>query len=683
MTLRLAWGVRWPGWRNLPREARDVLFLLAVIGWTVLPHLTHVAWWCGALAAVVLVWRAQLAIGNAALPSRWWVIAVLALAIGLTLLTHRTLLGKEAGVTMLVVLMVLKTLELRLRRDALVVFFLGFFLVLTNFLYSQSFVIAAMMVVSVWGLLTALVLAHMPVGQPHLRQAGALAARAALLGAPIMLVLFVLFPRFGPLWGLPSDALPRTGLSGSMRLGSVAEIANDDSIALRLKFIDGPTPPQSSLYFRGPVFGYFDGREWKRTDPTAQRVTRAPLPVRLFGQPVRYEMTLEPSRLPLLPLLELTPRLAQFAPQVDGWHFELRDDLQWTTDRPVGERLRFTAVAWPTFGHGFAAPQNALDEFLQLPAGYNPRMLAWGQALRHDLGDADATTVADAILRHVRSAGFIYTLAPGLYGDEEGRHALDEFWFDRKRGFCEHYAAAFVVVMRAAGVPARVVTGYQGADPKPMDGYTVVRQSYAHAWAEYWQPGSGWLRADPTAAVAPDRIMRSRNLVTELGLMAGAFDSVSPQLLAGLRAAWELVNNRWNQWVLNYSRTDQFDLLKRLGVSAPNWADLALMLVGLFSAAALAGAAWALWDRNHQDPWQRLHGRVRKALAAHGIAAAPHDAPRTLAARVRDELGERGLALARELDTLDRGRYGRGGHRRPDPHWWRGFARAAAALSRT
>jgi transglutaminase-like putative cysteine protease len=671
-------GVRWPGWRHLPREARDVLFLLGVIGWTVLPHLNHLPWWCGALTAVVLVWRALLALSNAALPGRWWVFSLLLLAIGLTLLTHRTLLGKEAGVTMLVVLMVLKTLELRLRRDALVVFFLGFFLVLTNFLYSQSLAIAAAMVVSVWGLLTALVLAHMPVGQPRLRHAGGLAARAALLGAPVMLVLFILFPRFGPLWGLPNDAMPRTGLSGTMRLGSVAEIANDDSIALRIRFLDGSAPPQSELYFRGPVLAHFDGREWRRSDAGPSAGT----PLRLIGEPVRYEMTLEPSRLPLLPLLELTPRIAQAAPQLEGWRFDQRDDLQWTSDRLVAERLRFNALAWPRFEYGPTGPDFALGDFLQLPQGYNPRTLAWGEALRHERPGADASALALEVYRHVRRAGYTYTLSPGTYGDEEGRDAVDEFWLDRKQGFCEHFAAAFVVVMRAAGVPARIVTGYQGADLEPLDGYTVVRQSHAHAWAEYWQAGRGWQRADPTAAVAPDRIVRSRQLSPQLGLVAGALGSMSPELLAGLRAAWEITNNRWNQWVLNYSRSEQFDLLRRLGVQAPNWADLALLLIVLISGAALAGAGWAFWDRRRQDPWQRLHARVRERLAALGIECAPHDAPRTLARRLRSELGAPADALAAELDALDRGRYGRGGQRRPDPRWWRGFARAAAALTR-
>jgi len=187
-------------------------------------------------------------------------------AAGLTFMSFRTLLGKEPGVTMAVVLMALKTLELRARRDAFVVFFLGFFLVLTHFLYSQSLAVAAAMLVSVWGLLTALVLAHMPAGQPSLKQAARLAGRTALLGAPIMLLLFMLFPRIGPLWGVPKDGLSSTGLSDRLRLGQVAEVALDDRIAMRLRF-EGDVPRPDSLYFRGPVLASFDGTEWRALLP--------------------------------------------------------------------------------------------------------------------------------------------------------------------------------------------------------------------------------------------------------------------------------------------------------------------------------------------------------------------------------------------------------------------------------
>ena len=661
---------------RLPREARDTLFLLGVIAWTVLPHLPHLPLWCVALTAVMLAWRTQLALANAPLPSKWWLVTLLILSAGLTLWTFRTLLGKEPGVTMAVVLMALKTLELRARRDAFVVFFLGFFIILTHFLYSQSLGVAAMMLVSVWGLLTALVLAHMPVGQPALRTAGTLALRTALFGAPIMALLFVLFPRIGPLWGVPNDGTPTTGLSNSMHMGSVAEIAQDDSVAMRVRFL-GRVPPPEAMYFRGPVLTAFDGREWRPLP--IQRAT-AQFDLRTRGEPVRYEMTLEPQRLAVLPLLEATTQ----PPAVEGYRVFARDDLQWLTDRPVFERLRFEAQANTDFRHGLTATRATLRESLELPLGSSPRTVEWAMQLRQDprYARADARTLALTVLGHIRTAGYSYTLAPGTYGELNPDAAIDEFWLDRKLGFCEHFAAAFVVVMRAMGVPARVVTGYQGTDPSPIDGYYIVRQSYAHAWAEYWLEGSGWVRADPTAAVAPDRVLRSRNLVRPQGLVAGAIGNVNPALLAQMRDAWEAVNNRWNQWVLNYSRGQQLDLLKNLGFSSPSWEDLSLLLIAALSSMALAGAAWAWWDRHRIDPWTRQMDSIRHALRLLHVDAPLHEAPRTLAQRVRAQLGDAARGLIDVLHAIDQQRYGRAAQRKPDHALTRQFERQARQLRR-
>ncbi|MDO9313540.1 MAG: DUF3488 and transglutaminase-like domain-containing protein [Burkholderiaceae bacterium] len=667
----------WPGWACLPRETRDTLFLLVVIGWTVLPHLGHLPLWCAALTGSVLLWRARLALIGAALPGRWVLLGVLVTAAGLTFWSYRSMLGKEPGVTMAVALMALKTLELRARRDAFVVFFLGFFLILTQFLYSQSLAIAAAMLVSIWGLLTALVLAHMPAGAPSLRQAAGLAGKTALLGAPVMALLFVLFPRIGPLWGVPQDGLSSTGLSNVMSMGSVAALAQDDSVALRIRF-EGPSPAPQDVYFRGPVLGHFDGRDWTPLQPSfpAPMTPRADLHVE--GEPIRYEMTLEPLRLAVIPMLEASPS----APAIDGVRVAQRDDLQWVAERPLYERIRFDGVAYPRFRHGPQQPMIGLQDYIDLPPGHNPRTLAWAAALRRDprYAEADATTLAQLLMSHIRTGGYGYTLTPGLYGEEDPRSAIDEFWLDRKLGFCEHYAAAFVVLMRALDVPARVVTGYQGLDPTPVDGYRIVRQSYAHAWTEYWQAGRGWVRADPTSAVAPDRVLRSRPLIAPPGLMAGALNGVNPQLLAGLRDGWEALNNRWNQWVLSYSRGSQLDLLRRLGFSSPSWEDLALLLIGALSTLALAGAAWAWWDRHHTDPWVRQLHRLRAALRRLGVSAADHEAPRTLAQRVRGQLGEAGEPLAALLDRIDVQRYARRGPAHPEHRLTREFLSRARRL---
>lgn len=670
--------INWPGWQHLPREARDTLFLLAVIGWTSLPHLTHLPAWCAVLTGGVLLWRARLALAGSALPGRSVLVLVLGVAAALTYWSFGSLLGKEPGVTMAVALMALKTLELRARRDAFVVFFLGFFLILTHFLYSQSLVVAAMMLLSIWGLLTALVLAHMPAGAPSLRTAARLAGKTAALGAPLMVLLFMLFPRIGPLWGVPQDGFAATGLSNVMSMGTVAALAQDDSVALRIRF-DDPPPPPHEIYFRGPVLGNFDGRDWTPQKPGFPQELTPRAELRVTGSPIRYEITVEPTRLTVLPMLEVSTE----APQVEGMRFTQTDDLQWVSDRTLFGRLRFKGVAYTQFQHGPTQPMVGLQDYIDLPPGHNPRTLAWAAAMRKDprYAEADAATLAAALLEHIRSGGYGYTLTPGLYGENNPRASIDEFWLDRKLGFCEHYAAAFVVVMRALDVPARVVTGYQGLDPTPVDGYRIVRQSYAHAWAEYWQPGVGWVRADPTAAVAPDRVLRSRPLITKPGLVAGALNNFNPRLLADLRNGWEALNNRWNQWVLSYSRGSQLELLRQMGFDAPSWEDLAVLLAGAFGALSLAAVSWAWWDRHHIDPWVRQMNRLRAALQQLGISAAEHEAPRTLSQRVRARFGAQGEPLAALLEILDAQRYGPQAAVRPDPALTRRFRAQAKRLA--
>lgn len=678
-----AWLPRWPRWRHLPRETRDTIFLLAVIALTIAPHAGHLPTWCSLITTAVLAWRARLALLGAALPGRWVLVAVLALVVGLTFATHRTLLGREAGVTLLVMLMALKTLELRARRDAFVVFFLGFFLVLTHFLYSQSLLTALTMLLTVWALLTAVVLAQMPVGHPPLQRAAFVAARTTLYGTPAVVLLFLLFPRIGPLWGVPSENVGRTGLSNQLSLGAMSEIANDESIAMRLRF-SGARPAPEALYFRGPVLSRFDGRQWLPSEPDpslpARRVT-----VRTAGPRLDYEITLEPLRLKVLPLLESSDRPPGSSFMVDELRVTRGRDLQWQAERTVTERLRFEASAWLSHRAGPLLPDLSLRQDVQLPPGLNPRTLAWANALRRrpELAQADAPALAAAVLAHIKRDEFIYTLAPGRYG-EDSPHVVDEFWFDRKLGFCEHFAAAFVVVMRAMDVPARVVTGFQGADPVLQDGYLVVRNSHAHAWAEYWAEGQGWIRADPTAAVAPERISFSRQLQPAPGLIGGAISSalgtVNPELWLSLRRGWESLNNRWNQWVLNYSKAQQFELMRRLGWSSPDWQALTQAIAGVIVIVALAGMAWTQWDARRRDPWERQRSRLIKALQDLGLDAQAHMGPRSLARQLRALRGAEAEPLAQLLEALEKQRYAQGAqHLAPKP-WWRDFKSAAARL---
>ena len=581
--------------RQLPRDGRDTLFLLLVISWLVLPQVARLPLWCTLLVATLVLWRAWLALKARALPSRWWLLALLLLTLAATYATHKTLLGREAGVTLIVVLLALKTLELRARRDAFVVFFLGFFTLLTNFLDSQSLLTAAAMLLGLLGLLTALVNANMPVGKPPLLLAARSAGSMALLGAPIMLVLFLLFPRLAPMWGLPADAASaRSGLSATMQVGNIAQLALDDSIALRIRF-DAATPPSAALYFRGPVLSDFDGREWRplrRQLPVPLRLTSE---LQVAGTPVDYQVTLEPNQQPWLLLLDATPA----APQVPGFTAHPNADLQWLTDRPVTKLLRYRAQSFPDFRHGPRQPVAGLQTYLALPPAFNPRTRQLGEQLRREARGDDAAALLQTVLERLRNGGYRYTLEPGLFG----QHSADEFWFDRKQGFCEHIAASFVILMRAAGVPARVVTGYQGGELNALDGFFVVRQSDAHAWAEVWMNGRGWVRVDPTAAVAPGRVGTLQRLQAQRGAIANAMlGRFSPGLVLRLRATWDAVNNSWNQWVLNYSQERQFDLLRSIGFSSPAWEDLSYLLIGIVVAVSLGGAAWTRLEHHRSDP---------------------------------------------------------------------------------
>ena len=644
--------------RNLPRDSRDTLFLLVVIAWVLLPQISHLPLWCSALAATVLIWRGWLALNAKSLPGRWWLLALLTLATSATIFTHKTLLGRDAGVTLLVVLLTLKTLELRARRDAFVVFFLGFFCMLSNFFYSQSLLTAFSMLLGLLGLLTVLVNAHMPVGKPPLWQAARTAGTMALLGGPVMVVLFLLFPRMAPLWGVPSDAMAgRSGLSGSMQVGSIASLALDESAVMRIRF-EGMPPPQRDLYFRGPVLSSFDGREWRpqRSGFPARNDVSANLAV--SGAPVNYEVTLERTNHPWLFVMEAATQ----KPVIPGYESVMQTDLQWLVNRPVSDLVRYTAQSFASFTHGPAQVAPGLREFVALPPGFNPRTLALAAEIRNDPRHANASSaqLVQVALQRLRSGGYSYTLEPGVYG----QHTADEFWFDRKEGFCEHIASSFVILMRAMDIPARIVTGYQGGEQNSVDGFWVVRQSDAHAWTEVWQAGPGWVRVDPTSAVAPGRTGAFQRLTVPQGVVAQTLGNFSPTLLAQLRATWDAVNNGWNQWVLNYTQGKQLNLLKTLGFEAPSWADLSYLLLGIVVLAALVGAAWTLWDRSQHDPWLRLLARARKRLAKAGIPSTPASSPRQLAGLVLARYGSQNpndaQALHDWLMQLEVQRYAKG-----------------------
>jgi transglutaminase-like putative cysteine protease len=445
----------------------------------------------------------------------------------------------------------------------------------------------------------------------------------------------------------------RSGLSSTMQVGNIATLALDESIAMRVKF-DGPVPPQQDLYFRGPVLSAFDGREWRPLQPrfgARAMVLAGSAQLQVFGQPVRYEVTLEPTNRPWIMVLDA----AANPPEVPGFQAVMTSELTWLVNRPVTDLLRYSAESYPGFRHGPRSVAALPPDDLELPADLNPRTFELARQMRSDPQIAPGGPVAlvQAALQRLRTGGYRYTLDPGVYGP----NSADEFWFDRKEGFCEHIASAFVVLMRAAGIPARIVTGYQGGERNSVDGYWIVRQSDAHAWAEVWIAGQGWMRVDPTSAVAPGRIGSLQRLQAPRGAFATAFGNVTPGLAESLRSAWEAVNNAWNQRILNYTQSRQLDLLKNVGFASPSWEDLTYVLIAIVVIVALGGAGWTLWDRREHDPWLRLLNRVRRRLAAQGIELTPAAPPRRIATAVTARFGELGAPLASWLLKLEVQRY--------------------------
>lgn len=626
--------------------ANKVLWILVVQATVVLPHVMHLPSWILLTALVTGVWRYH------ATRRRWrppsLLLRVLLVIIGSVLVyaSYGNLLGRDSGVAMIVLMLALKLLELHRRRDVLVFVLLGYFLVVTNFLYSQSvFMAVYMLLVSV--LLTSALAAVSDPGwrvRPlrHMRVSAVLLLQAI----PLALLLFVLFPRIsGPLWKLPDDAYAATtGLSDRMSPGTISHLAQSNEVAFRVDFFD-PPPPQAQMYWRGPVLDDYDGRTWSAA--ARSRATGSPHLPR--GRTVQYQITLEATDRPWL--------LALDVPQTAPTGTTLSANYELLADAPVRARTRYALQSRiVSERQGIAATSGPGDRMLQLPAGAAPRTRALAQRLADHYREPQA--IVHAALMRFRKQEYVYTLDPPRLGNE----SVDQFLFETRRGFCEHYAGAFVVLMRAAGIPARVVTGYQGGEHNPTGDYWIVRQSDAHAWAEVWLSSAGWVRIDPTGFIAPQRIEAGIGAALPEQVYRSGFSRDDYPWLRQLDLAWDSVNNHWNQWVLGYSPQRQMAFLQDLGMGRPHWLDLALM-----AAVAVAGALLVLaaimafrFRPPRPDPTARTYGRFCRKLERVGLGRRPHEGPVDFARRVseaRPDLADAVLGISDAYVAL---RYGNG-----------------------
>ena len=598
-------------------DTRHAQWLAISLALVAAPHVQRLPWWLSGLAAMLIVWRANIARTRSKLPPRVAVIGIVLVASAGVYFQYGTMFGRDAGVALLVVMLGLKLLEMSNRRDALLLIFLSYFLVITNFLYSQTIPTALYMLACVWFITAAMIGVNYarPARSvvPQMRTSAVLLAQAA----PLMLVLFVLFPRVhGPLWGMPSDAQrASTGLSDSMAPGSVTDVALSDAVAFRVAFTS-PMPEPKSMYWRGPVLWDYDGRTW-RAPPRRY----AKMSYDAEYKPVEYSVTLEPHGKVWLFALDL--------PGILPPRTLATSDFQLISPRPVATRLRYEMTSFLEYRYGVNDPQSLLDQALALPAGFNPRTLELANSLkaRHKTDRA----IVEAAYAMFGRERFFYTLSPPPLGT----HMVDEFLFDTKSGFCEHYASAFAVLMRAAGIPARVVTGYLGGEINPIGDYVIVRQAEAHAWTEVWLRGTGWVRVDPTAAVSPARLERGITTVDAAGTLPLFMRSDNP-VMRRMRLTWDSLANSWNQWVLGYTPERQRSLLTRVGLDDATWRTLAGLLLGFVGAVVLVIAFFTLRRLRVRvdDPVQRAYLAFCRKLAARGLARAPAEGPLAYARRI-------------------------------------------------
>lgn len=636
---------------------RPLLWACAALGGGLLLHADRVPAWAALLALGLLLWRVA-----SARRGRWApalaLRALLALAlVVLVLARFRTLNGLAAGTTLLILMAGLKLLETRTRRDYFVLVGTGLFLLLAACLDRQDLLRVPLYALETWVCCAALAV----IGAQGLapRAALALAGRALLLAAPLAALLFVFFPRLpGSFWAIPRDQQAVTGLADSMSPGSILSLVTSYDTAFRVRFAAEVPPPQER-YWRGPVLHEFDGHTWRRA-PYAYQPRQA---LHFLGTAYRYHVWLEPSRQHWWLALD-TPA---HSPDL---HAQLTYDYELLGSEPVAQGLAFEAVSYTHTAAAAPLAAGARREDTALPSGSNPRTAQLAASLRGRTA-SDAQLV-QAALEYLRGGGFVYSLEPPPLGAD----AVDDFLFRTREGFCGHYASAFVVLMRAAGIPARVVTGYLGGEWNPVARFFVVRQSDAHAWAEVWLEGRGWTRVDPTAVVAPERLRRGILDLLPQGLSVSERMIRSSPWLAYLLQRWDAANDWWSERVLQFDYGAQLDLLARLGIRTPD----ARQLGWAFMLALLGWLALITWHVGRggraarPDALARAYARLCRKLARIAPPRAPHQGPLSLAAVVAAHRPELAPAVRALLERYAQLRYG--------PPQGAGQARAVAEFRR-
>ena len=625
--------------------------LLASLPWTLvalavalLPHIQFLPVWISAAFFVCGAWRYIIEKRRRPLPSTWFR-ALLALVCFLGVLaTYSSISGVGPGSALLAIMASLKLLETRKRRDQFVLLFISIFLVMSSllreqFLWSLPYLLGSVvLIMTAWLRMSA-------VEREPARQTIRTGLRLVLYAAPLAIAMWVFFPRIAtPFWAIPIDTSRATsGLSDTMSPGDISSLSMSDEVAFRVSF-DGAVPEGRQRYWRGLVLTHFDGRTWSGSDPGRGALASEQLEV--SGDPVSYQVTIEPTRQQWVFALDMPVTW-------DLAHTFMGPQQQLARSQPIDQRTVYRATSYPDYQTKVELNSFLRQRYVAITAN-NAGTTMLARSMR-DAVETDEQFIA-AVLLKFHEEEFYYTLEPPPLGSDP----IDRFLFETRQGFCEHYASAFAVMMRAAGIPSRVVLGYQGGEINPLGGHMIVRQSDAHAWTEVWLDGAGWRRVDPTAAVAPERI--------EAGISGAMFDAIGASwgltapsaILHRIALTFDAIDAKWNEWILGYGPDNQNRFMEWLGMDDPNWRKLMWTLLGSVIGLILL-ISFLLSLRYRPPPRDRAAILYERFVKKTGVDKKIGETPTIFAARAEEETDISVTAIQEITATYLHVRYGHSG----------------------
>ncbi|MEW8000242.1 MAG: DUF3488 and transglutaminase-like domain-containing protein [Candidatus Thiodiazotropha endolucinida] len=619
--------------------------LTLIMGLALLPHVSNIPLNISLYLSLLFIWRLASLYSSKLQPGRWLLMAVTLVSITIVYSQYQTLLGRDAGVALLGIMLILKVMEIKKRRDIYISVFISYFVIITQFLFSQSLLLTLYLIIIVTCLTALLLEMNQVTPASYFLQPLIKTFQITTQALPIAIILFIVFPRITqPLWSFGPESAARTGLSDRVTPGSVSNLIESSEVAFRAEFKHNP-PPVQQRYWRGLVLWDTDGYSWYSDEAWPKTHNNTKLII--SGQPVKYEIFLEPHDEDWLIALDV--------PLEAPASSRLTYDFQLIHNKPVSQPINYSLQSITQYRMNKLSKKlrkRALQISDTVTTRQRQLVASWQAESRNN------KEIVEQALRYFNTNPFVYTLSPPTYFI----NPVDEFLFEDKSGFCEHYATSFSQLMRIAGIPSRLILGYQGGEYNELGGYFIIRQYHAHVWSEIWLEDQGWVRIDPTAAVAPERIEYPLRLAFGEEGAPALFEIGGSGLAASIVRQFVNVldsfNIQWRRWIIGYSKEHQFTLMRKFGIDNYSTIQRGLITLGVVVTILITIAFITIHQgRLRLTPTQQLYQRFCKKLSNLGITRRAYEGPMDYAkraARNRPDLSDQIMAI---IDLYIRLRY--------------------------